>query len=163
MASVVFYDGVCGLCNRLVRFLLRRDRHARLLFAPLQGTLARTVLGRHGYNPSDLDTVYVIADRRAPERPRREESARWGGPERVLSKSRAILHALGLLGGGWRLFARVGSLVPVALADALYDAVAKRRYRTFGKLESCPIPPPEWRGRFIMDGDEEAEADTTPR
>lgn len=155
MASVVFYDGVCGLCNRLVRFLLRRDRHARLLFAPLQGTLARTVLGRHGYNPSDLDTVYVIADRRAPSRgPRRGDSGRWGGSERVLSKSRAILHALGALGGGWRMFARAGSLVPVALADALYDAVAKRRYRTFGKLASCPIPPPEWRGRFI-DGDEE--------
>ena len=157
MASVVFYDGVCGLCNRLVRFLLRRDRHARLLFAPLQGTLARTVLGRHGYDPTDVDTVYVIADRRAPGRPRREDSARWGGRERVLLKSRAILHALGTLGGAWRVLARVSSLVPVGLADALYDAVAKRRYRTFGKLESCPIPPPEWRGRFIDEDPEEAE------
>ena len=55
------------------------------------------------------------------------------------------------LGGGWRVLARLGSLVPVALADAVYDAVAKRRYRTFGKLESCPIPPPEWRARFIED------------
>jgi predicted DCC family thiol-disulfide oxidoreductase YuxK len=155
VASVVFYDGVCGLCNRLVRFLLRRDRQRRLLFAPLQGNLARTVLGRHGYNPSDVETMYVIADRRAQVRgPRRSDYARWGGSERVLSKSRAILHALGALGGGWGVFARLGSLVPVALADALYDAVAKRRYRTFGKLASCPIPPPEWRGRFV-DGDDE--------
>ena len=162
MASVVFYDGVCGLCNRLVRFLLPRDRHARLLFAPLQSALARTVLGRHGYDPSDLDTMYVIADRRAQARgPRRGESGRWGGSERVLSKSRAILHTLGALGFGWRLIARAGSLVPVALADALYDAVAKRRYRTFGKLESCPIPPPEWRGRFIDDDEEAKKVFTT--
>jgi predicted DCC family thiol-disulfide oxidoreductase YuxK len=155
VASVVFYDGVCGLCNRLVRFLLRRDRRGRLLFAPLQGGLARSVLTRHGHDPSDLNTVYVIADRRAPGRPRRPDSARWGGSERVLSKSRAVLHALGTLGPGWRVLARVGSLVPVGLADALYDAVATRRYRTFGKLESCPIPPPEWRGRFIEEEDAE--------
>jgi predicted DCC family thiol-disulfide oxidoreductase YuxK len=156
VASVVFYDGVCGLCSRLVRFLLRRDHDGRLLFAPLQGGLARAVLGRHGYDPSDLDTVYVIADRRAPDRPRRPDSARWGGRERVLAKSRAILHALGCLGGGWRVLARLGSLVPVVLADAVYDAVATRRYRTFGKLETCPIPPPEWRARFI----EEDQAET---
>jgi predicted DCC family thiol-disulfide oxidoreductase YuxK len=49
----------------------------------------------------------------------------------------------------------VGSLVPVGVADALYDAVATRRYRTFGKLESCPLPPPEWRGRFIEEEDAE--------
>ena len=64
------------------------------------------------------------------------------------------------LGGGWRVLARLGSLVPVALADAVYDAVAKRRYRTFGKLESCPIPPPEWRARFIEDEDEETSLTT---
>jgi predicted DCC family thiol-disulfide oxidoreductase YuxK len=152
MASVVFYDGVCGLCSRLVRFLLRRDRHAQLLFAPLQSDLARTVLRRHGYDPSDLDTVYVIADRRSPARgPRGGDYARWGGSERVLARSRAILHALHVLGGGWRLLAAAGSLLPVRLADAVYDAVATRRYRAFGKLESCPVPPPEWRGRFIDD------------
>ncbi len=138
MTSVVFYDGVCGLCNRLVRFLLPRDRHARLRFAPLQGALARTALEPHGYDPSDLDTVYVIADRHTPS-------------ERVLAKSSAILHALGSLGGGWRVLARLGSLVPVVLADAVYDAVATRRYRTFGKLETLPHPPPEWRARFIED------------
>ena len=150
MTSVLFYDGVCGLCNRLVRFLLRRDRHARLLFAPLQGALARTALGPHGYDPSDLDTVYVIADRHTPS-------------ERVLAKSPAILHVLDALGGGWRVLARAGSLVPVALADGVYDAVATRRYRTFGKLESCPIPPPEWRARFIEDDKEETFSQQSKR
>jgi len=136
MPSVIFYDGVCGLCNGFVRFLLPRDRPGRLRFAPLQGSLARTALARHGFTPSDLDTVYVIADWRQPT-------------ERALVKSRAALHALAALGGAWRVLARAASLVPVPLADAVYDAVAKRRYRTFGKLESCPVPPPEWRARFI--------------
>ena len=61
-STVVFYDGVCGLCNRLNQFLLRRDRQGHLAYATLQGTLAREVLARHGADPSDLNTVYVVAD-----------------------------------------------------------------------------------------------------
>lgn len=134
--TVVFYDGVCGLCNRLVRFLIRRDTHARLLFAPLQGALARTVLPPQGYDPSDLDTVYVVAHWRQPT-------------QHVLARSRAILHALAELGPGWRAAAAFGRIVPRPLSDAVYNAVARRRYRTFGQLAACPVPPPEWRGRFI--------------
>jgi len=134
--TVVFYDGVCGLCNRLNRFLLRRDRQARIRFAPLQGPLAQRTLSRYGHDPSDLDTVYVIAD--------------WHSPrERLLARAEAILHALAQLDGSWRTLARIGSLVPRPIADALYRAVARNRYRVFGKFESCQIPPPEWRERFL--------------
>jgi predicted DCC family thiol-disulfide oxidoreductase YuxK len=133
---VVFYDGVCGLCDRFLRFLLRRDRRRRILFAPLQGTLARAVLERRGFNPSDLDTMYAVAD--------------WQGPsERVLARSRAVLYTLGQLDGAWPVLAGMARLVPVAAADAVYRLVAKVRYRAFGRLESCPIPPPEWRDRFL--------------
>jgi predicted DCC family thiol-disulfide oxidoreductase YuxK len=148
-STVVFYDGVCGLCNRLVRFLIRRDTHARLRFAPLQGTLARTVLPARGYDLSELDTVYVITPFAWP--PIQDGATGKGGqpqPE-VLSRSRAILHALAELGPGWRLMAAMGGLVPRQVSDAIYNAVARRRYRTFGKFEACPVPPPEWRGRFI--------------
>jgi predicted DCC family thiol-disulfide oxidoreductase YuxK len=135
-STVVFYDGVCGLCNRLVRFLIRRDRHARLRFAPLQGRLAHTVLPAHGRDPSDLDTIYVLAN--------------YGhAPLRLLSRSDAVLYALAELGPLWRAAAAIGRLVPRWAGDAVYDAVARRRYRTFGKLDVCPLPPPERRGRFI--------------
>lgn len=134
--TVVFYDGVCGLCNRLVRFLIRRDTHRRLLFAPLQGRLARTILPPQGFDPTDLDTVYVVA--------------RWQDPgQRVLARSRAILHAVAELGPAWRIAAALVRIVPRSLSDAIYDGVARRRYRTFGRLDACPVPPPEWRGRFI--------------
>jgi predicted DCC family thiol-disulfide oxidoreductase YuxK len=134
--TVVFYDGVCGLCNRLNRFLLRRDRDARFRFAPLQGELAARTLARYGFDPSDLDTVYVIAHWRSQN-------------ERVLARSPAILYSLDRLGGGWRALARVGARLPVAFSDALYRVVARNRYRVFGKFDSCPVPPPAWRERFL--------------
>lgn len=134
--TVVFYDGVCGLCNRLNQFLLARDRGQRISFAPLQGPNARARLTRYGFDPADLDTVYVIAD--------------WDLPtERVYARSAAVLHALTQLGGRWRALARVGALVPRPLADAAYRLVARHRYRVFGRFDSCVLPKPEWKGRFL--------------
>ncbi len=108
--TVVFYDGVCGLCNRLNAFLIPRDRQRTLRFAPLQGDLARRTLTAHQRDPSDLDTVYVIAEWQTPR-------------ERVLERSRAILHTLDQLGGGWKLLARVGAIVP---RDARGRRVSRR-------------------------------------
>ena len=134
--TVVFFDGVCGLCDRFVQFLLDRDRGGRIRFAPLQGDLARTVLPRHGLNPNDLDSVVVIS--------------RWQHQsERALTRAAAVLYTLDLLGGGWRIFARVAGVVPGPLANWLYHLVARFRYKVFGRFEACPLPPPERRGRFL--------------
>jgi predicted DCC family thiol-disulfide oxidoreductase YuxK len=134
--TVVFYDGVCGLCNRLNQFLLGRDAEAHIRFAALQSPVAKRLLSRHGIDPSDLDTVYVIADWRSSS-------------ERVLARSQAVLHALRQLGGPWRTLARLAGLVPRPLADAVYRAVARSRYAIFGQYDHCQIPPPEWRERFL--------------
>jgi predicted DCC family thiol-disulfide oxidoreductase YuxK len=134
--TVVFYDGVCGLCTRFNQFLLRRDHQERLRFATLQGPFAQNLLRRYGKDPSDLDTIYVLADWQTPR-------------ERVLARSQGTLHALRQLDGLWGVAGRLGALVPVAIADAVYAFIAKRRYRLFGKFESCMIPPPEWRHRFL--------------
>jgi predicted DCC family thiol-disulfide oxidoreductase YuxK len=136
VTTVVFYDGVCGLCNHFLRFLIRRDPRQRLAFAPLQGTLAKTVLVPRGIVPSDLDSIYVIADWRTPS-------------ERLLNRSRALIHVLFQLGGVWRLAARGAAVLPTSVADRVYDFVAVRRYRTFGRFDTCPIPPSEWRDRFL--------------
>jgi predicted DCC family thiol-disulfide oxidoreductase YuxK len=141
MPTVVFYDGTCGLCDRFVRFLVRRDRSERLRFAPLQGELAARTLKPQGYDPSDLDTVYVAAD--------------WGtDAERVLRRAEAVWHALGQLGGGWRMIAAAGRVLPKPLADRFYDLVARNRYRVFGRFDACPLPPPEWRERFLRASEE---------
>jgi predicted DCC family thiol-disulfide oxidoreductase YuxK len=134
--TLVFYDGLCGLCDRFVQFLLPRDRHEALRFAPLQGALARDELGPHGFDPRDLDTVFVIAGF-GSDRPR------------VLTRSRAVLHAMSRVGGPWGALARLALLVPTAVADPVYAWVARRRYRIFGKFDACRLPRPEWRQRFL--------------
>lgn len=137
MPDLVLYDGVCGLCNRLNQFILRRDLRDRFRFAALQSALGTEALRRHGRDARDLDTVYFIAD--------------YGGPgERLHTKARAVLLVLRTLGGVWRA-ARLLELLPSWLLEASYDFVASRRYQLFGRSESCFAPPPEYRSKFLDD------------
>jgi len=134
--TLVFYDGLCGLCDHFVQFLLPRDRRGVLRFAQLQGELARRELVPRGFDPRDLDTVIVIAG--------------WGsGRQRILTRSRAILYAGRRLGGVWGALSRIAAVVPASIADRIYSLVARRRYRVFGRFETCPLPRPEWRERFL--------------
>ena len=128
---VLFYDGVCGLCNRLVRFLVRRDRADRFRFASLQSAYAQKTLAGFGRDPRDLDTVYALL------------------PDgRLLDRGRAILAGLAALGGAWKLSA-VFRIVPTFVLDLVYRLVARTRYRIFGKLDTCELPTPEEREKFI--------------
>ncbi len=136
VTTLLLYDGLCGLCNRLVRFIVSRDTTGRFRFAALQSRAARDLLAANGLDPHDLAAVYVVAG--------------WQGPDqRLLKRSRAVLHALVQLGGAWGWLARLAAIVPRPLADAVYAGVARIRYRVFGRYETCAIPPPEWRQRFL--------------
>ena len=146
--TVVFYDGVCGLCDRLVQFLLRRDRRRALRFATLQGELARRTLPAHGVDPSNLDSVVVLTnwdESKPPPPPRGYGETR----QQALTRSRAVLHTLRELGGGWRLLAQIAGVVPDPLADIVYKLVARSRYRIFGRFDRCQLPPPDWKDRFL--------------
>ena len=132
---VILYDGVCGLCNRLNRFVLARDPRGVFGFATLQSRFAREFLMRHQRDPSDLDTLYLIA----------HYGTEW---QAIHAKSRAVLFILKELGGPWGMAALLGVL-PAFLLNAVYGLVARLRYRIFGRYDSCPLPPPEWRDRFI--------------
>ena len=132
---IILYDGVCGLCNRLVQFLLKHDKQGRLRFASLQSEFAEGVLTRHGIDPKDLDTVQVVVNY---ERQR----------ERVLGRSDAILRAGKELGLPWNVLATIARIVPRALRD-VYRFVARNRYHVFGKSETCMLPDPNQRHRFL--------------
>ena len=132
---IVLYDGVCGLCNHLVQFLLKRDNHDRFRFASLQSEFTSRLLTRHGVDPHDLDTVYVLRNHDQSD-------------ETLLARSDAILYMLGQLGGVWSV-AGVGSVLPRAFRDAVYKVVARNRYRVFGKHESCLLPEPKHRAKFL--------------
>jgi predicted DCC family thiol-disulfide oxidoreductase YuxK len=132
---IVLYDGVCGLCNRLVQFLLKHDSHDRFRFASLQSEFTSRLLTRHGVDPHDLDTVYVVKN---------YDQAN----ETLLARSDAILYMLADLGGVWAL-AGIGRVLPKAFRDAVYKIVARNRYRVFGKHESCMLPEPKHRAKFL--------------
>ena len=133
---IILYDGVCGLCNRLVQFLLKHDKDGRLRFAALQSDFAEKVLRRHGFDPKDLDTVHVV-----------ENYDQTG--ERVLQRSDAILRAGRELGGFWGSSSKIAGIVPRALRDLVYRFVATNRYRVFGKYDSCMLPDANQRSRFL--------------
>ena len=133
---IILYDGICGLCNRLVQFLLKHDREARLRFASLQSDFAAKVLGRHGIDPKDLDTVHVVVNHDQPD-------------ERVLQRSDAILRAGRELGGFYGASSSIARVVPRGLRDVVYKLVATNRYRVFGKYDTCMLPDPSQRSRFL--------------
>lgn len=132
---LVLYDGVCGLCNRLVQFLLKRDRQNRLLFASLQSDLGKQILSRHDLKADKLDTFYVVENYEFPS-------------EHLLDRSDAILRVVGKLGGIWKI-ASMGKLMPRFLRDLLYRLIAKNRYRVFGKYETCMMPDPRHKAKFL--------------
>ena len=133
---IILYDGVCGLCNRLVQFLLRHDKDGRLRFASLQSEFAEKVLGRHGFDPKDLDTVHVVENYDRAD-------------ERVVQRSDAVLRAGRELGGFWGASSSVARVVPRRLRDLVYRFVATNRYRVFGRYDSCMLPEPHQRSRFL--------------
>lgn len=131
--SLVLYDGVCGLCNGTVQFLLGEDHGKILRFAALQGATAEKVLGSG--SKGDLASIVYVRD--------------WQTDgARKFTRSEAVLQILADLGGFWRVVSWL-RLIPSALRDAVYRIVAKRRYRMFGKYESCPVPGPGVRERFL--------------
>jgi predicted DCC family thiol-disulfide oxidoreductase YuxK len=132
---VLLYDGLCGFCDRTVQFVLARDVDGSMRFATLQGQFAAAVLHeRPGI--AGLDSL-VLVEREGDDAPT------------VRVRSDAAI-AIGLyLGGVWSLAARVGRVVPRFVRDAAYDLFARHRYRLFGRHETCPLPSPAVRHRFI--------------
>ena len=127
---IVLFDGVCNLCNRSVQTILRHDRQARFRFASLQSPLGEKLRDDFGIDREKVDSVILV------------EGGRW------YQESNAALRIANGLGGLWKLFG-VFRLIPRPLRDAAYRLIARNRYRWFGKTETCWVPTPELRGRFL--------------
>ncbi|WLR42495.1 thiol-disulfide oxidoreductase DCC family protein [Bacillus carboniphilus] len=127
---ILLFDGVCNLCNDLVRFIIKRDHHARFLFASLQSESGQNYLNKFGLCQTNFDSfVYVEGDK-------------------YYTKSTAALHMFKTLGGFWRLLF-IFILVPKPIRDFIYNYVAKNRYKWFGQQDSCMMPTPELKKRFL--------------
>ena len=132
---LLLYDGVCGLCDRLVQFVLAHDPGGVFDFAPLQSATGRAAVAREGGDPDALTSFYVVRDYRTAQ-------------ARSLVKARAALFVARTLGFPWNVAALFGVL-PTAVLDWGYDVVARSRYRVFGRFDQCALPRPEQRKRFV--------------
>lgn len=147
---IIVFDGHCLLCNGWVRFLLRRDRAARFRFASIQGREGQALLARAGLKPEGLDTLLLVDDsaRDPAGNPAGDPAGDPAKSARSWQHTAAILRVLWALGWPWRL-AALGWIVPPPLRDAAYRAIARNRYRLFGRTETCLLPDPAQRHRFL--------------
>lgn len=128
-ASILFFDGVCGLCNRFVDYVIVRDTRGMILFAPLQGETAAARLTAS--DRERLDTVVFMSD------------------GVVFRRSAAIVRVMFRLGVIWKVAAVLLWLIPWPLRDVGYRIVSSSRYRVFGKKDACRLPSVEERQRFL--------------
>lgn len=126
---ILFFDGVCHLCNGLVDFALPKFKEGEIYFAPLQGPTAQQLL-----DSQDLGLDYVVYFRDGA----------------IHRKSQAIAYLFGDMGGLYRLPSVMLRILPHFISDFFYRIIAKYRYRLFGKDEMCRIPTPEER-KFFLD------------
>ena len=132
--ALILFDGVCNLCNGFVQFVIRHDPAGRFRFAALQSAAGQAVLAAHGLDANAIatepDSVLLELD------------------GRLYSHSGAVLRIARELGGPWRLLL-AGYMLPRPWRDAAYRFVARHRYRWFGRQESCWLPTPELKARFM--------------
>ncbi|AQT82780.1 thiol-disulfide oxidoreductase [Mycolicibacterium litorale] len=133
-APVLLYDGVCGVCNSAVRTILRFDRRGTLRFAALDSEFAREVQARHPQLAGVDSAVYV------------ENTGQ--SDESIHLRSAALLRVARYLGGWWRV-ALLGYALPPVARDWLYERFASIRYRVGGRHDTCPVPAPGVRARFV--------------
>ena len=126
---VLLFDGVCNFCNDTVNFLIKHDKRSLIRFTPLQSEAGQSLLNSFDYDGEQLSTLVVIAD------------------GNLYTRSDAALQLCKYLGGGWHLL-RVFRLVPRPLRNAVYDWIARNRYRWFGKKETCRMPTEKERGKL---------------
>ncbi len=128
--AIILFDGVCRFCNGSVNFVLRHDRKDHFRFAPLQSEAGQALLAQHGIDPSKTDSFVLIEGRRAS------------------LKSAAALHTARHLGFPVSLLWAF-IIVPAFIRNAVYDWIARNRYRWFGKMDACMVPDERVRRKFL--------------
>jgi predicted DCC family thiol-disulfide oxidoreductase YuxK len=128
--KIVLFDGVCNLCNSSVQFIIKRDKKKQFRYASLQGKFGQEFLKKHNL-PADYFNSFILLEN-----------------EKVYSSSTGALRMLKHLGGAWSLL--YGFIIlPKFMRDGVYNWIARNRYKWFGKKDSCMIPTPDLKERFL--------------
>jgi len=128
MENIVFFDGVCGLCNRFVDVVIRMDKKKKIFFAPLQGNVAKQNLD---FLNEEFDTVIFLSN------------------NKIYTKSTAAIRIAASMGGVKKI-ALVFLVIPAFIRDYIYDWISKNRYKWFGKNAVCRVPSEEEKERFLI-------------
>ena len=128
--KILLFDGVCNLCNSSVLFVIKRDPKDRFRFTPLQSEVGRHLVEKYQIDTSKTDSVILIENGKAH------------------TKSSAGLRIARGLSGAWPLFFGFW-IIPKFLRNWIYDFIARNRYKWYGKKESCMIPTPELKAKFL--------------
>ncbi len=127
---IVLFDGVCNLCNSSVQFIIKRDKKKQFLFASLQGKFGQEFLKKNNLPADNFNSFILLED------------------EKIFIRSSGALRMLKHLGGGLSLLYGF-IIVPKFVRDAVYNLIAKNRYKWFGKKEECWLPTPDLKARFL--------------
>lgn len=129
--KIILFDGVCNLCNSAVQFVIQHDKKDVFRFVALQSELGKEILNHIGINPKNIDSIILYEPGIA-----------------YYYKSSAALQIAQNLGGFWHL-GTIFRIIPTGISNQLYDFIAKNRYKWYGKNESCMIPTPELKSKFL--------------
>ncbi|UCE93245.1 MAG: DUF393 domain-containing protein [Flavobacteriaceae bacterium] len=127
---VIFFDGICNLCNRSVKFILKNESKPHYIFASLQSDAAKNILLHYNIKNIEPDSILLLTN------------------DKVYEKSEAVLEICKNLNRPWNMFT-VFKYLPISFRDAIYQLVARYRYRWFGKKDSCTMELNEYKDRFL--------------
>ena len=130
--QIILFDGVCNFCNSSINFIIDHDPEKHFKFAALQSEIGQEILRKFDKNTEDFDSVFLLKN------------------NTLYQKSEAALEITKHLSGFWKYLA-VFNIFPTSFLNFFYDIIAKNRYRFFGKADSCRIPTPELRERFLIE------------
>jgi predicted DCC family thiol-disulfide oxidoreductase YuxK len=128
--SIILFDGVCNYCNSMVNFVIQQDKNKKFKFAALQSEAGQKILQKCSLPTQDFDSFILIEN------------------GKVFKSSTAGLKVLNKLPVYWK-WSQVFWIVPKFLRDAVYNVIAKNRYKWFGRKETCMIPSPQVKERFL--------------
>lgn len=129
-SPILLFDGHCNLCNNSIQFVLRHEKKAIIQFASLQSEIGTRLLQQHAINTKEIDSLVLIDN------------------ETVFVKSAAALRLTKHLKGLYPALI-ILLVVPAFIRDVVYDYVARNRYKWFGKTDSCMVPSPKFKNRFL--------------
>ena len=127
--KIIFYDGLCAMCNRFIRILITLDKKEKFLLAPLQGKNGKILQKKFSKELKGIDSVIFYN-------------------KKVFTKSSAVINILSELGGIYKL-AYIFNIIPSFISDSIYDYIARNRFQWFGKLDKCPMPEKKNISRFL--------------